>query len=414
MISDAGILTESLLPQTSAEASAQALGARPALNLQKDPEQWIAPEEFFKNIRYVTLKLTDGCNLKCSYCNVEADLPSTPKMSLETFKRVADLLIMNSESPFVGLEFHGGEPLILEDEWYTEAVGYAQSLAKKYGKLCQHPMQTNGTKLTEERYQFLKKLGIQLGFSYDGPPHINDRLRMAGKRVEKTLKMMIENKQPFGMILVLSRANCNDMYEIMEYFREFGIVDFRVNFMQPQGWGLDQNLLSGEEMFNGMRAIFDHMHDTDCSVNEADIQLMVNRFMMGRVANPQLTCWEHECQAGRNYCAMNIRGGIYACGTDMFHHKLGDIWEGFRKDHVNRSLCELHTKDPWYVRCFSCEAKRICNMSCSTSDYNNKDYREYECDFTRRLYKYFLDNREKVERVFKRMGELNPECYQLR
>src|SRR5438045_2247336 len=67
-----------------------------------------SPESFFRDIAYVTLKVTNGCNLKCSYCNVEADHPSTPKMSIETFKRVADLLVENSPYPQVGLEFHGG------------------------------------------------------------------------------------------------------------------------------------------------------------------------------------------------------------------------------------------------------------------------------------------------------------------
>ncbi len=141
---------------------------------------WVAPSEFFRTIRFVTLKVTNGCNLKCSYCNVEADLPSTPRLSIERFKQIAHLLIENSNAPFVGLEFHGGEPLLLDDEWFEEAVTYAAALGKKHGKVVQHPMQTNGTRLTEERLDLLLKLGIQIGISCDGSPEINDRHRMAG------------------------------------------------------------------------------------------------------------------------------------------------------------------------------------------------------------------------------------------
>src|SRR5204863_10013140 len=101
--------------------------------------------QFFRTIRYVTLKVTNGCNLKCSYCNVEADVPSTPRLSMERFKRIADLLITNSTVPLVMLEFHGGEPLLLSDEWYEEAIGYCAALGKRHGKTVQHPMQTNGT-----------------------------------------------------------------------------------------------------------------------------------------------------------------------------------------------------------------------------------------------------------------------------
>ena len=330
----------------------------------------LPPEEFFKNIRYVTMKVTNGCNLKCSYCNVDADLPSTPKMSMETFKRIADLLIKNSTSNEVGLEFHGGEPLLMPEEWMEEAVGYAQSLSRQHGKTCVHPMQTNGTKLTPERLAHLQKLGIQIGISFDGPPHINDRHRMAGKRVEQTLKMLIEKKVAFGLILVLSHSNCHEMAEVMEYYRSIRMPGFRVNFMQPQGLGMEHSILTGDEMFEGMKAVFDHMADTDCSVVEATTQMMVNRFAYGRKENPGLSCWELECQAGRIYCAVNLKGEVFSCGTDMFHHKLGHIDDGFDELGMKNTLCSLHKKDPWYARCFDCEARRVCPQSCPTSDSN--------------------------------------------
>jgi uncharacterized protein len=375
---------------------------------------WVSPPEFFRTIRYVTLKVTNGCNLKCSYCNVEADLPSTPRLSIERYKQIARLLIENSTSPLVALEFHGGEPLLLDDEWFKEAVSYAAALGKKHGKMVQHPMQTNGTRLTKERLELLLELGIQLGISCDGSPEINDRHRMAGKRVEKALQLLVERRAPFGLILVLSQSNCRDMYEVMEWFRAIGVPGFRVNFMQPQGLGLDHDLLTGQEMFTGMRAVFDHMAETDCSVMEAGIQLAVNRFVAGRDPRPRLSCWEHQCQAGRVYVAINVEGAVYSCGTDMFHHRLGHIDEGFSREHVGQTLCTLHHKDPWYIRCFSCAAKRICNQSCPTSNFNNIQYREADCEYTRLLYSYFAENAATVRRVYDTIGRWGPEANLMR
>src|SRR6185369_12867877 len=117
------------------------------------PTQTDAPitlEQFFRRIGYVTLKLTRGCNLHCSYCNVEALTPKTPKMSLERFQQVARLLVAHSTRPHVGLEFHGGEPLLLPDEWFEEAVAYGRSLAALHGKEVRFPLVTNGTLLTKE------------------------------------------------------------------------------------------------------------------------------------------------------------------------------------------------------------------------------------------------------------------------
>ena len=90
-------------------ATADPLGAGP------EP---VTPESFFSAINHVTLKVTNGCNLKCSYCNVEVEPVSAPRMPMLVFKRAADLLIQNSRYSHVGLEFHGGEPLLLEDEWF--------------------------------------------------------------------------------------------------------------------------------------------------------------------------------------------------------------------------------------------------------------------------------------------------------
>ena len=372
---------------------------------------WIPAEQFFGPISYVTLKITNGCNLKCSYCNVEADLPSTPRMSIETFKRVATLLIENARGTDLGLEFHGGEPLLFPDEWFGEAVGFAQALAKKHGKKVNHPMQTNGTRLTEKRYDYLTSLGINIGVSCDGPPEVNNTFRQAGKQVEQAIRMVLSKKQGFGMVLVLSRANCNRMDEVMRYFYDLGVPGFRLNFLQPQGLGMEHTLLNGEEMFNGVRGIFDHMAETECEVLEDTVKILVTRYAYGRPPKPALSCWELQCQAGRTYCAINLHGDVFSCGTDMSKHRLGHIDDGFDISHTGETLCSLHKKDEWYTRCFDCNAHRICSLSCPTSHYNEPKYRDSECDYIRRFYCYLHENPKKVFKVLTGLTRREPDRF---
>lgn len=369
----------------------------------------ITPEQFFKNIRYVTLKVTNGCNLRCNYCNVEADRPSTPRMSLDVFKTVAELLLTHSSSPRVGLEFHGGEPLLMSDEWFEAAVSFARHLAKKHNKQVSFPLQTNGTLLSDNRLQTLRSLGIRIGLSIDGPPHINDRLRSAGHRVEKALKRLIALDPSIGVILVLSRSNYRDIPEIMDWFHSIGLRGFRFNFLQPQGWGTDQPSLSGDEMFEGVKAIFEHMSSTNVSVHEADTELMINRFVLGRLNPAPKTCWEYECQAGRSYCAVNHQGDVFACGTDLSNHGLGHIHHGFQAMHVKNTLRQLHKKDRWYTRCFDCQAHRICSLSCPTSDYNEPSFREASCAFTKRFYQYLDHRAPEVRRIFDLLRARKPQ-----
>src|SRR5262249_35111820 len=124
-------------------------------------------ERFFERISVITMKLTLGCNLHCSYCNTETASPRTPKMSLDLWKQVARLLIENSKSRYVSIEFHGGEPLLLDDEWLVEAARYAFELGRKHSKEVHVPMVTNGTLLTAARVKMLKDLGVAICLSCD-------------------------------------------------------------------------------------------------------------------------------------------------------------------------------------------------------------------------------------------------------
>jgi uncharacterized protein len=357
-------------------------------------------DEFFRRIGYVTLKLTNGCNLRCAYCNVEAVTPRTPRMSLDRFRQVARLLLANSRHPRVGLEFHGGEPLLLPDEWFTEAVAYARGLARQYGKVVEFPLVTNGTLLTEERLLHLHGLGVLFCMSVDGPPDVNDLLRGGGLAVERAIRLFRKHRIPFGVLTVLSRGNAPRMDEVMDWFGEVGIDNFRVNFLQPQGRGADESgLLTGEEMFEGMRQVLDHMDRTGVRVQEAETLMMVDRFLRGRDPKPGLSCWEVECQAGRVYCAIDHRGTIHACGTDLSHHPLGHLDADLDDAHYEATLRRLHHKSDWVIRCFDCGARRVCRHSCPTSDHNSDTYKEYECRFTKLLYGHLCAHPEKAYRI---------------
>jgi uncharacterized protein len=356
--------------------------------------------EFFQRIGYVTLKLTNGCNLHCSYCNVEAVTPRTPRMALERFKQVARLLLANSRQPAVGLEFHGGEPLLLPDEWFEEAVAYARALARLHNKAVQFPLVTNGTLLTEERLLRLHGLGVLFCLSADGPPAINDRLRGGGAAVERALRLFRKHRIRCGVLTVLSRANYRHIGEVMDWFDDVGVDNFRVNFLQPQGRGADDSqLLTGEEMFEGMRQALDHMDRTRVRVEEAETLTMVRRFLFGRDPRPGLSCWEVECQAGRIYCAVDHNGTIHACGTDLSNHPLGHLDRDLDVNHYEATLQRLHDKGDWVIRCFDCPARKVCRHSCPTSDYNSDAYKEHECLFTRLMYRHLCEHPDKARRI---------------
>lgn len=372
-------------------------------------------EQFFQRVTTVTMKLTRGCNLKCTYCNTETVNPRTRKMSIDLWKRVARLVAENSTSPFISLEFHGGEPMLQPDEWFEEAVAYTRALARQHRKMLDLPIVTNGTLLTPERFEKLRSLGIAFCISCDGPPAVNDLQRGGGHAVQRAIEMLCRERVDMGVLTVMSRTNFDRMTEIMDWYRELGLPGFRINYIQPQGRGTEAHLLSSEEMFEGMRQILDHMARTDVAVYEAEMGQHLDRFVRGREPNPGLSCWEFQCQAGRTYIAVDHLGNMHPCGSDTSNHVFGNVNdEEVDEPRYTAMLNRLHDKGDWVIRCFDCNAKRICNHSCPTSDFNSPIYRENECGYTKLLWRHLCENQEKayhVHRILTERGMFAPQSF---
>lgn len=360
------------------------------------PETW---PQFFEKINNITLKITPGCNLKCTYCNVEAATPKTPKMEISKFRQIVDLVVENSKSPFLGLEFHGGEPLLLPDDWYAEAVPYAKKKAKDAGKYIDLPIMTNATMLTEKRLENLLPLGVRICMSCDGPPSINDELRGGGERVKNAFNLLREKKQSKGVITVLSQSNWNRMPEVMTWFADIGVTNFMINFLQPQGRGIGSDLLSGEQMFAAMRDIFEHMYETKVLISEAEVITRVERFVRGRDKPAPLACSELHCQAGKTYIAIDNFGNVHPCGSDVSNHMIGHLDAPFDSKLADAALERLHDKGPWKARCFGCNAQQICNHSCPTTDHNSDEFKEHDCLSTKLLWDYFCQNTTRVHEL---------------
>ena len=358
--------------------------------------------EFFNRVNFVAARVTDACNIQCNYCNAEAGCSTSPKMPIATFRRFCDGYIPSSQFKHITIEFHGGEPTLMSDAWFREAVNYAKERAFLHDKELVFAMQTNGTLMSEERLLMFHELGIQLGLSCDGPPEINDRRRHKGFLVERTLALAQKHKIQLGLTLVLNPGNYNCIRQAMDYFAQYGIRGYHMNFLEPQG--RNQESLTVDNMMEGACAAFHHMIDTNCSVVEARTMQMVNRFKLGRLEGIH-TCTTMECGAGKWFIGMDWTGTISPCDTHVHEFALGDLWNGFDLPRVKEQLAEFHRKGSWYIKCFTCEARKVCTFNCTMSVHKNPDVRDAECEYTIRMHKYMLDHWDGVEKIFNKLQE---------
>ncbi len=121
--------------------------------------------------------ITLRCNETCLYCHASrANMDALETdMSTEVIEKSVDL-VLQSTSPFVTIEFQGGEPLVNWDG-VVHTIEYALEKNRTVGKDLEFTMVTNLALMTEEKMDWLLEHKVQLCTSIDGPAHIHDKQR---------------------------------------------------------------------------------------------------------------------------------------------------------------------------------------------------------------------------------------------
>ncbi len=136
----------------------------------------------------ITLGVTQDCNLRCTYCYAGKKIDRV--MDIATAKKIVDFAFaITPPSELIDFGFFGGEPL-LELGLIDDIITYIYS--KKSTRPVSFNITTNGTIFNDAVSQFVRKYGIKLSISIDGPEHIHDRNRK-DKYGQGTLKTILEN-----------------------------------------------------------------------------------------------------------------------------------------------------------------------------------------------------------------------------
>jgi His-Xaa-Ser system radical SAM maturase HxsB len=123
------------------------------------------------------LVITLRCNETCVYCHASrADMEAVhTDMSAEVAEKSIELAL-GSPSPFITIEFQGGEPLV-NFKVVKHAIEYGQRRALEVGKSIEFTMVSNLALMDEEKLSFLLDHKVQICTSIDGPEHLHDKQR---------------------------------------------------------------------------------------------------------------------------------------------------------------------------------------------------------------------------------------------
>jgi uncharacterized protein len=191
-------------------------------------------------IQTIVLQPTPFCNIYCKYCYLQ-QRNDTSKMSLETvqasFEKVFD-------SPFAGDQitviWHAGEPLVMPVSYYEAAFRLIEKLRPASVQI-RHSFQTNGTLLTKEWCDLIRRWHVGVGVSIDGPRHMHDanRVTREGKgtfeRAIRGARLLKQEGIPFHVISVLSKEGLERAEELHAFYLEEGIEDVCFNVEESEG-----------------------------------------------------------------------------------------------------------------------------------------------------------------------------------
>lgn len=249
------------------------------------------------------IKVTNGCNLRCSYCYNSAKHYENKVLPIETLEKFLRLF---EDKDCINVIFHGGEPMFVGMDYYRQVMEVEKILTAQSGIKFENQIQTNATLIDDKWLTFFEENKIGVGISFDGI--YNDAYRGGTERTLKAIELMKKRNIPFGCIAVVADPHY-DLKKNYEYFKSIGVkVDFSCVF--PEGSAKSIDLLDIDDYNRQMNELFDEwLYDTEGT------QVRNFEFTMKKL----LKCNYEYCSNGNcigNFFCLDTDGTIYGCSRE--------------------------------------------------------------------------------------------------
>ncbi|MCX4239804.1 His-Xaa-Ser system radical SAM maturase HxsB [Paraliomyxa miuraensis] len=297
------------------------------------------------------LVVTLRCNETCAYCHASrANMDAVhTDMSKETARKAVDLALA-STSPFVTLEFQGGEPLV-NYEVVQEVVDYATRQNRERGKQLEFTMVSNFSLLDDAKLDWLIEHRVQLCTSVDGPQALHNAQRRlpTGDAHQKTvfwIRRINERYQQLGLdptlyhveaLLTTTRATLPMWKEVVDTYVELGCRSLFLRPIDPFGFAertARRLEYPRHEYLEYYRRAVDYMLELNArgvEILERYAAIFLTKILGGH--DPNFLDLRSPAGAGIGALAYDYDGSIYTCDEGRMLAAAGD--QSFRLGHVD-------------------------------------------------------------------------------
>lgn len=315
--------------------------------------------------RSLIVKTSSACNLACTYC--DADIYSKEKMSFSVLAHLtAKALRGGGPTHFI---WHGGEPLLLGQEFYRKAV-WLQERYRQPDQLVSNALQTNATLLDDEWLDLFAACRFSLGVSLDGPAHLHDgqRVLRSGRhthdKVMHGISLLKSRDHPFGVLAVVTEATLAlGARRFFDFFVDNGLKSFAVLCQRPAIIkGAEEHMLRDAHS-RFVCDLFDLWYERD----DPDIHIRdFESIMRALLGGEHGTCLLAGQCIGK-YFAVNFNGDIFHCDEFMTdsRYRLGNIIvDDFSSILTTPTIELLRNSERGNHEQLDCPWTSICNGGC--------------------------------------------------
>ena len=313
----------------------------------------------------IQLCITDRCNLGCPYCYVKNKNKSLTKETILNAVEQVKVLMKKAGEKSYNLNYFGGEPLLEYD--------LIKELAPIFYKDPQCDFQsivTNGTLLTEDKYNFLKDyMGISWSFDGIGSETSRPLLPIKENKGYKNILDLYRDKKDLileasgrGCKCMIYPGNAENMLENLKFMIDFGVqyIDFAIvrdDIWEPKDIEVFRKEIVKVREF--LEEEFQKGHEIGCGFLDLMIDQALQALLFGK--------HKQSCFAGTTGCAIGVDGKIYGC-------------QRFAQDHVleigpdyDFKKMRYYVEPQNHVECRGCDIDLICKTGCQYSQLRNNN-----------------------------------------
>lgn len=345
-------------------------------------------------VRYIAVKIASRCNINCKYCYIynmgDHSFEHQPKiMSREVYRELANRIrehCFEHDLDWFRIFLFGGEPLLAGKEFIKEFVTYFRYVCEPDIKL-DFGVQTNGTLLDAEWYTLLKKLGVRVGISLDGPKEFNDmnRVDMKGEGTYDRVMEAVETIRPLGY---KPAFNCflnidADPVETYNHFKKTNIAALDFLFPDANFFQLPKGLHHSEDHIDWSNTpyadwwirLFDHwFYDSQPKPKIRYLDNLIKIILGHNVGYDNAGIQRFEFVMLETNGDMEAVDDLRVCG-DGFTQSKFNIMTSPLQDAVQNPLIRMHMscKEKLCRQCQVCPAKEICGASYLPTRYSERN-----------------------------------------